>query len=140
MSNSVQPHRWQLTRLPHPWDSQGKNTGVICHFLLQSRSFYVSANGVSSSFKWLSNIPLCNMYHIFFIHSSVSEHLGSFHVLAIVKKVAVNIGGACVFLNYRFLQIYAQEWDCWVIWQFYFQFFKELHAIFHSGYTNLHSY
>ena len=36
MSDSVQPHRWQLTRLPHPWDSPGKNTGVGCHFLLQS--------------------------------------------------------------------------------------------------------
>ena len=23
------------TRLPHPWDSPGKNTGVRCHFLLQ---------------------------------------------------------------------------------------------------------
>ena len=27
------PHRQQLTRLPHPWDSPGKNTGVGCHFL-----------------------------------------------------------------------------------------------------------
>ena len=27
--------RWQPTRLPHPWDSPGKNTGVGCHFLLQ---------------------------------------------------------------------------------------------------------
>ena len=35
MSDSVQPHRWQPTRLPHPWDSLGKNTGVGCHFLLQ---------------------------------------------------------------------------------------------------------
>ena len=35
MSNSVQPHRRQPTRLPHPWDSPGKNTGVGCHFLLQ---------------------------------------------------------------------------------------------------------
>ena len=36
MSNSVQPHRWQApTRLPHPWVSPGKNTGVGCHFLLQ---------------------------------------------------------------------------------------------------------
>ena len=25
------------TRLPCPWDSQGKNTGVGCHFLLQRR-------------------------------------------------------------------------------------------------------
>ena len=28
-------HRWQPTRLPHPWDSPGKNTGVGCHFFLQ---------------------------------------------------------------------------------------------------------
>ena len=25
------------TRLPHPWNSPGKNTGVGCHFLLQCR-------------------------------------------------------------------------------------------------------
>ena len=35
MSDSVWPHRRQPTRLPHPWDSPGKNTGVGCHFLLQ---------------------------------------------------------------------------------------------------------
>ena len=35
MSNSVRPHRRQPTRLPCPWDSPGKNTGVDCHFLLQ---------------------------------------------------------------------------------------------------------
>ena len=35
MSNSVRPHRWQPTRLPHPWHSPGKNTGVGCHFPLQ---------------------------------------------------------------------------------------------------------
>ena len=34
MSNSVWPHRQQPTRLPRPWDSPGKNTGVGCHFLL----------------------------------------------------------------------------------------------------------
>src|SRR5574337_499976 len=35
MSNSVLPQKQQPTRLPHPWDSPGKNTGVGCHFLLQ---------------------------------------------------------------------------------------------------------
>ena len=35
MSDSVQPHKWQPTRLPRPWNSPGKNTGVGCHFLLQ---------------------------------------------------------------------------------------------------------
>ena len=32
---TVRPHRLQPTRLPRPWDSPGKNTGVGCHFLLQ---------------------------------------------------------------------------------------------------------
>ena len=35
VSDSVRSHRWQPTRLPRPWDSPGKNTGVGCHFLLQ---------------------------------------------------------------------------------------------------------
>ena len=37
VSDSVRPRRRQPTRLPHPWDSPGKNTGVGCHFLLQCR-------------------------------------------------------------------------------------------------------
>ena len=35
MSDSVRPHKRQPTRLPRPWHSPGKNTGVGCHFLLQ---------------------------------------------------------------------------------------------------------
>ena len=35
LSDSVRPRRRQPTRLPRPWDSPGKNTGVGCHFLLQ---------------------------------------------------------------------------------------------------------
>ena len=37
-SNSVRPHGLQPTRLLHPWDSPGKNTGVGCHFLLHNKS------------------------------------------------------------------------------------------------------
>ena len=32
---TVRPHGQQPSRLPPPWDSPGKNTGVGCHFLLQ---------------------------------------------------------------------------------------------------------
>ena len=35
VSDSVRPQRRQPTRLPRPWDSPSKNTGVGCHFLLQ---------------------------------------------------------------------------------------------------------
>ena len=38
VSDSMRPHRRQPTRLPGPWDSPGKNTGVGCHFLLQCKS------------------------------------------------------------------------------------------------------
>ena len=32
---TLRPHRQHPTRLPHPWDSPDKNTGVGGHFLLQ---------------------------------------------------------------------------------------------------------
>ena len=48
MSDSVQPQRRQPTRLPHPWDSPGKNTGVGCHFLLQIHIIF-PINCLSSS-------------------------------------------------------------------------------------------
>ena len=43
---TLRPHRWQPTRLPLPWDSPGKNTGVGCHFLLQCMKKVKSENEV----------------------------------------------------------------------------------------------
>ena len=54
MSNSVWPHRRQPTRLPRPWDSPGKNTGVACHFLLQCMKVK-SESEVTQSCPTLSN-------------------------------------------------------------------------------------
>ena len=36
VSNSLQPHGLQPTRLLHPWDFPAKSTGVGCHCLLLS--------------------------------------------------------------------------------------------------------
>ena len=54
MPNSVRPHRRQPTRLPRPWDSPGKNTGVGCHFLLQCMKVK-SESEVAQSFPTLSD-------------------------------------------------------------------------------------
>ena len=48
------PHRWQPTRLPRPWDSPGKNTGVGCHFLLQCMKVK-SEREVAQSYLTLSD-------------------------------------------------------------------------------------
>ena len=60
------------------------------------------------------------MLYVLFIHSSVDGHLGCFHVLALVNSAAMNIGVHVISLNYSFVQISAQEWDCWMIWQLCF--------------------
>ena len=40
---TLRPHRWQPIRLPGPWDSPSKNTGVGCHFLLQCMKMKVKS-------------------------------------------------------------------------------------------------
>ena len=40
-------HRRKPTRLPCPWDSPGKNTGVGCHFLLQCMKGKVKMKSLS---------------------------------------------------------------------------------------------
>ena len=47
VSDSVWPHRRQPTRLPSPWDSPGKNTGVGCHFLLQCMKVKMKVKSLS---------------------------------------------------------------------------------------------
>ena len=60
MSDSVQPHRWQPTRMPRPWDSPGKNPGVGCHFLLQCMKVK-SESEVAQSCPTLSDTMDCSL-------------------------------------------------------------------------------
>ena len=59
-SDSVRPHRRQPTRLPHPWDSPGKNTRVGCHFLLQCMKVKSECK-VTQSCPTLSNPMDCSL-------------------------------------------------------------------------------
>ena len=68
------------------------------------------------------------MCHIVLIHSSVNGHLVYF-CLALVSSVR----DACIFLNESFVWIYAQELDCWIIWQFSLQLPEEPLYLFSIG-------
>ena len=45
----------------------------------------------------------------------------------------------CIILNYGFLWVYSQEWNCRITWWFYFKFLREPPYYLHSVCTNLHS-
>ena len=57
---TMRPHRRQPTRLPRPWDSPGKNTGVGCHFLLQCMKVK-SESEVTQSCPTLSDPMDCSL-------------------------------------------------------------------------------
>ena len=57
-----------------------------------SRSMHVAAKGIISCCFMDESYSLVYMHHIFFIQSSVDEHLGCFHVSAVVNSATVNIG------------------------------------------------
>ena len=56
----ARPHRWQPNRLPRPWDSPGKNTGVHCHFVLQCMKVK-SESEVVQSCPTLGNTSYCTL-------------------------------------------------------------------------------
>ena len=70
------PHRQQPTRLPRPWDSPGKNTGVGCHFLLHCMKVN-SESEVTQSYPTLWDPMDCSppgsSVHV------LSEHLEKSH-------------------------------------------------------------
>ena len=88
MSDSVRPQRLQPTRLPRPWDSPGKNTGVGCHFLLQCMKVE-SESEVAQSCLTLSDPMACSL--------PGSSFHGIFQA-RVLEWGAIAFSGVCVYI------------------------------------------
>ena len=95
MSDSVQPLRQQPARLPHPWDSPGKNTGVgfiiiiiyyICSLVQSKFKSYFSCKSNSTS-----NQKLLSFYYIdlapWIIDSILLSLLFSIYLLEVCSSI-----------------------------------------------------
>ena len=80
------------------------------------------------------------MYHIFLIHSSLSGHLGCFHVSAIVNSAAVSIGVHVSFWIKVLSGYTARSGIAGSYASPTSSFLMNLHMVLHSGYPSSHSH
>ena len=91
-------HLWGSHRVRHDWSDLAAAAAVILHCV------YVPQLSYPFICWWTSRSLPCPGYY----KQCYDEHWGT--------RVSFPSG---------FLSVYAQQWDCWIIRQVYFQFFKE---------------
>ena len=107
---TLRPHRRQPTRPCRPWDSPGKNTGVVCHFLLQSMKVK-SESEVAQSCLTLSDPMDCSL-------PGSSIH-GIFHPTGVGCHCLLQcsvIGNS--YFGYSFNDCFSlkKNWDKFIAW------------------------
>ena len=98
MSNSVQRHGQQTTRILCPWDSPGKNTGVVWHFLFHYIAIRMAKYPEHCQPQMQVRMWNYRNSHWFLMgrHSYFGSQLGTYHMIQqfhslLFTKLAVNI-------------------------------------------------
>ena len=108
MSESVQPHKWQPTRLPRPWDSPGKNTGVGCHFLKKKKKkSFRFIPGYLVSFDTVLNGIVLKCY--FQIVPSIQKFNWLVYIDYMSRNIAELLNYGDVFID---LQVFLHTQSC----------------------------
>ena len=127
------PHRRQPTRLPHPWDSPGKNTGVGCHFLLQCMKVK-SESEVAQSCLTLSDpmdcsLPGSSIHGIFQARVLEWGAIAFYSVMVGYKKTfsqtnSLSLGDASLGTQFLIFYITAYKFFSSKLWYLFLQFVK----------------
>ena len=107
---------------------------IVCYITIFNRNLMTvltilihKQNGIGGKHCYMKPEHLC-LTNNKFIHVShlpysfIRQQVASMSWLCDTVKGCNEHWGSCAFLNYGFLRVYAQKSDCWVIWQFCFQF------------------
>ena len=84
--------------------------------MIISRYIHAAADGI---IFWLLNgwVIFHCIYAPYLLYPFLCRRtLSLFPCLGYCKQCCSEHWGECIFLNYGFLHMYAQEWDCWIIW------------------------